>query len=379
MEVFGVDAGDGVEVSHLRLEALDTNERRARPPADSSVVIGSAIVMAENQLAIPGDRQIPPTRWYRARISVRAVMVVVVVIAVGLGWHIHQVRKQRLAVQAILARGGIVEYDYRYDSVRGRRLPNGEPWCPVWIRNAIGDDNYFHSVAVVGLDQDTSGRRVRPTDADLVHLEGLCNLKLLYLGGGSITDAGLEHLKNMTDLRLLVLWGNPISGGGLAHIRGLEKLRHLDLSNTAVIDAQLIYLKELRGLERIDLPNNPQLTGAFLQHVADLPKLKSLVLRGSGITDSAVAHLKRAKNLESLMLDRTNVTDAGLPFMRDLANLRDLDLSQTAVTDAGLPYLRGLTSLRSLDLSRTAVTDVGIAETKASSPQVSVKSPVPEK
>jgi hypothetical protein len=57
--------------------------------------------------------------------------------------------------------------------------------------------------------------------------------------------------------------------------------------------------KELTGLERIDLPNKPQLTGAFLQHVAELPKLTSLVLRGSGITDSSLAHLKRAKNLQS--------------------------------------------------------------------------------
>ena len=70
-------------------------------------------------------------------------------------------------------------------------------------------------------------------------------------------------------------------------------MRHLDLSNTAVTDEQLVYLKDLTALERIDLPNNPQLTGSFLQHVADLPNLKGLVLRGSGITDAALIHLKR--------------------------------------------------------------------------------------
>ncbi len=35
------------------------------------------------------------------------------------------------------------------------------------------------------------------TDADLVHLKGLTNLRILYLGGTQITDAGLVHLKNL--------------------------------------------------------------------------------------------------------------------------------------------------------------------------------------
>ena len=343
-----------------------------------NVMILIAALVADDQLSIPGDRQNPPRRRFRVRISLRALMVLVLVIAIGLGWHIHQAREQRLAVQAILARGGIVEYDYRYDAARDRRLPNGKSWCPVWLQNAIGDDNFFHNVGVAGLDFDTSGRSVRPTDADLVHLERLRHLKLLYLHGGSITDNGIEHLKNMTDLRMLVLSGNPISGAGLKHLRDLGNMRHLDLNNTAVTDDQLICLKDLTGLERIDLANNPRLTGAFLQHVADLPKLTSLVLRGSGITDSGLVHLKRAKNLQSLMLDGTKVTDAGLPYLRPLANLQSLDLSQTAVTDAGLPHLRGLVSLRSLDLSRTAVTDGGIARIRAWSPQASVKSPVPD-
>ena len=281
--------------------------------------------------------------WRRfLRFSVRGMIVVVLVIGVALWWSIHQARKQRSAVQAILARGGIVEYDYKYDSVRNRRLPNGESRCPIWLRNAGIDDDFFHDVAVVGLDTDKSGNRVRPTDADLVHLEGLRHVKLLYLGGGSITDAGLEHLGNLTDLRMLILWGNPISGAGLKHLRGLKKLRHLDMKNAAVTDDGLTSLKHLTALERIDLPNMPQLTGSFLEHVADLPNLKSLVLRGSGITDSALIHLKRATNLQDLMLDRTKVTDAGLHYLRDLTDLRSLDLSQTAVTDKGIARTKAL-------------------------------------
>ena len=306
----------------------------------------------------------------------RALIVIVLATGVWLAWRVHEARKQRAAVQAIQARGGNVEYDYKYDAARDRLLPNGKPRWPVWLQRAIGDENFFHDVVWVGLDFDQSERFLKPTDADLVCLEDLNHLIYLHAGGGHITDAGLEHLKNLTELRMLFLWRDPISGTGLAHLRGLRKLRHLDLSNTRVTDDRLAYLKDLTGLERIDLPNNPQLTGAFLQHVASLPGLKSLLLRGSGITDSGLDHLKGAKNLEFLMLDGTKVTDAGLTHLRGLTCLRELDLSRTKVTDAGLTHLRGLSNLRSLDVSKTAVSAGGVGKLAAWLPLASVKSSV---
>jgi hypothetical protein len=217
------------------------------------------------------------------------MMLLIAASACGLGWVVHQAREQRLAVQAILAKGGVVEYDYQYDATRNRRLPNGEPWRPVWLQRALGDE-YFHSVVCVGLDAERD-----QTDADLVHLK---------------------------------------------HLRGLTKLQYLDLASTQVTDGGLDDLRNLTGLERIDLPNNPQLTGSFLQHVADLPNLKDLVLRGSGITDSALSQLNRSQTLQSLMLDRTRVTDAGLAHLRGLISLRSLDLSQTAVTETGITQVR---------------------------------------
>ncbi len=296
--------------------------------------------MSDNLPASAGELRIAPMRRFRIRISVRALMSVVLVIGIVLGWYIYRARLQRAAVRAIQARGGIVEYDYKYDSSLDQRNRKGKTWTPAWLQNAVGDDNFLHHVAVVGLDMDISLRPIDVADADLIHLEGFTHLKVLYAGGGHVTDAGLEHLRNMTELRMLVLWNNPISGAGLKYLRRLKKLRHLDLNNTAVTEEQLANLRELTGLERIDLANNPQLTGSFLEHVADLPNLKELVLRGSGITDSALIHLKRARNLHSLMLDRTNVTDEGLSHLRDFKSLRALDLTQTAVTASGVASIK---------------------------------------
>jgi hypothetical protein len=295
--------------------------------------------MTGNEPATTLNRQLPPRRRIRVRISLRALMGLVLVFGVVLGWPIHLARQQRSAVRAILSRGGTVEFDFKYDTAGNRRISKGVSWCPAWLQNAVGDDNFFHHVAVVGMDLGRSGTLVCPTDADMVQLEAFNHLKVLYLGGGRITDSGLEHLKSMTELRMLVLWKNPISGAGLKHLRSMKHLRHLDLSNTAVTDDQLTALRDLTGLERLDLPNNPQLTGSFLEHVADLPNLKELVLRGSGITDSALIHLKRAKNVRALMLDRTKVTDAGLAHLQAVKSLRTLDLNQTAVTAWGVGSL----------------------------------------
>jgi hypothetical protein len=258
------------------------------------------------------------------------MMLLIAAAAGALGWVAHRAREERLAVRAILARGGMVEFDYQYDAIRNRRLTNGKPWRPVWLQKALGDE-YFHDVACVGIDGDHAA-----ADSDLVHIARLTHVKVLYLGGGRITDDGLKLLAHLKDLRILILWGNPISGDGLKHLRALKELRLLDLSQTRVTDSRLIGLRDLTGLERIDLPNNRQLTGAFLQHVADLPNLSDLNLRGSGITDSSLTYLRHAKNVQSLMVDRTKVTDAGLSHLRGLTGIRRLDLTQTAVTNAGI-------------------------------------------
>jgi hypothetical protein len=268
-------------------------------------------------------------RSFPRRLSIRVMMLLIVLLSCGLGWVVHRARVKRRAVQAILARGGLVEFDYQYDTRRDRRNSRGESWWPEWLRRSLGDE-YFHDVVCVGMERN-------PTDADLALLEDLGHVRLLYLGsgGGRITDDGLRHLGKLTDLRMLILWGNPITGDGLEHLRDLKQLRHLDLSSTRIEDDRLSGLRGLTALERIDFPNNPRLTGAFFEHVADLPNLKSVVVRGCGITDVGLSHLKDARGVQDLMLDNTRVSDAGLPNLRGLP-IRAMDLSSTNVSDEGL-------------------------------------------
>ena len=99
--------------------------------------------------------------------------------------------------------------------------PNAEPAAvdtgPVAAFEALG----------AAIERDASGhvvkvtclRNEKITDGDLVHLKGLIDLKILYLGATQITDAGLVHLKGMTQLERLDLSETQVTDAGVAELQ----------------------------------------------------------------------------------------------------------------------------------------------------------------
>lgn len=150
--------------------------------------------------------------------SLRKLFVLLTALAVWLGVVVHRAREQREAVEAIEAAGGVVRYDWQYDSFVARRdgvsfdfpLSNSmrEPSGPLWMRRFIGDE-FFQQVWAVQIPRARSmaefpalnpndpwdpcrfwayskGRAPpRETEADIVklipHLQRLHNLKALSL------------------------------------------------------------------------------------------------------------------------------------------------------------------------------------------------------
>ena len=58
-----------------------------------------------------------------------------------------------------------------------------------------------------------------------------------YKNKSTVTDAGIVHLENLKQLRELYLGRTKISDVGLAHLMALTKLRHLTLHHTMVTRA----------------------------------------------------------------------------------------------------------------------------------------------
>ena len=177
------------------------------------------------------------------------------------------------------------------------------------------------------------------TDAGLVHIKELSELKTLLLNGTSMTDAGLKQLTRLKKLERLYLTGSAVTEAGLQHIGSLSNLRTLWLERTPVTDRALSHLKRLTHLEVLVLADT-KVTDAGLKHIAAFRKLKLLDLSGCRIQGSGLSDLTPLTKLQYLQLTRTKVRDGALKAFPKLQSLRQIELFQTAVTASAVSRLR---------------------------------------
>jgi hypothetical protein len=209
-----------------------------------------------------------------------------------------------------------------------------------------------------GMVTTVSFSTTRATDADLLHLKALTNLRRLVLHSASedypgfnqvdVTGAGLAHLGGLANLEELNLLGTTDTDAGLAYLESLSKLRSLNLGYTKVTDAGLAHLTKLTGLESLSLEAAHE------------------------ITDAGLLHLQGLAELKHLHLDYTNIGDVGLKHLEPLAGLRSLHLYGAKVTDAGVKYLAKMRALRVLQVRRTRITTTGLKQLREALPNAEI-------
>ncbi len=214
--------------------------------------------------------------------SLRALLVFVLLVSIGMSWcavKMEKARKQREAVEGIRKGGAWAIYDEL----------GGQPPAPEWARALFGDDFFSDVVSVhvlTDLGDDLGDNEAR-------HLKVLTNLECLFVSDATITDAGLANLEGLTKLQYLELDGTQITDAGLEHLRGLTKLVSLNLSGTKVTDAGLEHLETLASLRVLDL-NGTQVTDAGLENLEGLSNLKWLDLSRTQVTPKGVKKLQEA-------------------------------------------------------------------------------------
>jgi hypothetical protein len=253
-----------------------------------------------------GMHEKPKRRWLQ--FSLRGLLLLMVLIAVPLGWTMNKMRQQRDTVDGLLKMNYRVVYRFDYES----------PIVLHWLRQLLGEYAVRSVVTVIGGSQ--------ATDAGLVHLQSLAQLQSLNLHGTQITDAGLAQLLGLPRLTDLNVGETQVTDAGLVHLRALPQLTELDLSYTRVTDAGLVSLQGLAQLQSLNL-HGTQVTDAGLVHLKGLTCLTNLRLAGAQVTDFGLVQLRGLTQLRSLNLDGTQTTDAGVQkLQRALPNLQIIRL-----------------------------------------------------
>jgi hypothetical protein len=235
------------------------------------------------------------------QISLRTLLGLMTVAAIGLGYITYRAREQRAAVARVKELGGRVVYDWEMANTSvANPAPPGWPW----LRRLMGDE-YFQDVGRVFLEKTP------------------------------VSDADLPVICQLRRVQSISLWQGNISDEGLATLEGLSKLSHLDLRETKITSAGLASFKPPPTLSMLLLADT-KIGGDGARALGRWSSLSLLNLDGTDVSAEDIVHLSELKNLQALSISKTQLDDSAVPSLVKLTALAELYLTDSAMSGEGL-------------------------------------------
>lgn len=172
-------------------------------------------------------------------------------------------------------------------------------------------------------------------------------------GGSVVTDAKGQAV----GVNLTSTW---ITDADLALVAALPKLETIDLSHTKITDVGLEHLKRLENVRHLRLHHAEYLTDSGIAQIKGWKKLESLDLRGTKVTSRVFEHIRALTTLTALDLSHTEVTDSGFEELAELTRLERLAIGGNRILGPGLDLLKMVPTLRHLDVSGIQRVDSGL-------------------
>ncbi len=164
----------------------------------------------------------------RIRFSIRALLILAVVTAIGIVVYQRQIQI-RSTVKHFESLGGTV--GYREGSFDAFHRHTG---------------HFFATPVRLDLSRSRAG------EDDLVGIEYLSRLEELYLNRTRITNDDVGEIAKCKRIKKLALWGNSrISGPSVGHLLNLPELEVLDVHETRIVPSRLGDLGKLPKLKRL--------------------------------------------------------------------------------------------------------------------------------
>lgn len=294
--------------------------------------------------------------------SLSLLLMVVLVMAVPLGWLGHEInlaRQQRAVIANIRERGDLVSYSTISPYFLGG---SGAPRVAVreglaaYLERSLGED-FFEDVRFVSANV--------ASDKTLEVIGGLRQLGSLQILNASVTDEGLKNLRGLSQLKSLqfhcATYSKPIGDKAMEHVGSLSQLEELHLGRADVTDDGLAHLRGLKRLTGLIIGGRG-ITDQGMAHLAELRELKVITLTCPGITAEGICHLAKLTELTSLTLHGDGLTGAGLESVTNLPRLKSLHLADTSLTDASVETLKGFQTLTRLNLFETKISEQGVKQ-----------------
>jgi len=190
----------------------------------------------------------------------------------------------------------------------------------------------------------------------------------------STTDADLKAFLALKPTKLWDLNLGPcrkLSADAVKELRDLPALRALRVPVATTDDGVKYIVSALPKLETLILQET-KVTNASLPTLAALKKLTNLYLVATPVTDDCWKVLAAFPALVKVSLSYTSVKGEGIKQLAAIQSLRELDLQNTAVTDSAIDELAKLTTLETLSVGNTKLTDAGIKKLQQSLPKCRV-------
>ena len=212
------------------------------------------------------------------------------------------------------------------------------------------------------------------TDLGAAELKRGLNLERIDLTNTQITDAALEDLKQMPRLWVVDVAAPNVSPEAFGEIRFFVDRRSSSIKHrcsfttlprlplpaetapigppeAAPVKIQVRlsgYAKEIESLDgelQIHLDfSDAQITDDELASLSFTDSVRSISLRGTGISDRGVKELERARNLERVDLRGTQATDKVAETLKGLPRLWEANVGSTKMTAKGQRQLAGVLS-----------------------------------
>lgn len=123
-----------------------------------------------------------------------------------------------------------------------------------------------------------------------------------HYGDSTRKKGELEKLKLLPELNGASFSGSDFNDAGLAVLCRFPKIESLDLQGTEITNDGLCELKKLSALKYLRLKENNQLTNSCILHVKQIRHLCNLQIQETGITQDGLDRLAGMPFLKNIVL-----------------------------------------------------------------------------